>query len=123
MLEVPDIFAHADEQVYARVLHLVWKHKDEYANIIPLMAGFHQLRVFQKLLFKRHHCKGYRDWFVDAGIIAGGSTNQAIEGRHYFRSMRLHKEGFCALVQSRVEDLTCNYKSIDQELIEQLVTL
>ena len=37
--------------------------------------------------------------------------------------MHLHKEGFCALVQSRVEDLTCNYKSIDQELIEQLVTL
>ena len=47
MLEVPDIFAHADEQVYGRVLHLVWKHKDEYANIIPLMGGFHQLRVFQ----------------------------------------------------------------------------
>ena len=45
MLEVPDIFAHADEQVYARVLHLVWKHKDEYANIIPLMGGFHQLSV------------------------------------------------------------------------------
>ena len=37
--------------------------------------------------------------------------------------MRLHKEGFCALDHSRFEDLTCSYKSIDQELIEQLVTL
>ena len=26
-LEIPHIFAHADEQVYARILQLIWKHK------------------------------------------------------------------------------------------------
>jgi len=42
-------------------------------------------------------CLGFKDWFFDAGSIAAGSVDQAIEGRQYFRSMRLHKEGFDAL--------------------------
>ena len=27
-LEIPYSFVHADEQVYSRLLHLIWKHKD-----------------------------------------------------------------------------------------------
>ena len=42
-------------------------------SIIPLMGGFHQLRVFQKILFKRHSVIGYGDWFWDSGVIADGS--------------------------------------------------
>ena len=50
---------------------------------------------------------GFQDWFVDSGTFAAGSAgvSQAFEGRHYYRSMRLHKEGFDALVQSRAEDI------------------
>ena len=70
------------------------------------MGGFHQLRVMQRLLYKRYACRGLKDWFTDAGVIASGSVDQALEGRHYFRSMRLRKECFDALVQFRIEDLT-----------------
>ena len=105
LLETPRIFVHADEQVYARMLHLIWKHKDLFRNIIPIMGGFHQLRVFQKILYKRHTIIGYKDWFVDAGTIAQGSSSQLFEGSHYFRSMRIHKEAFDALVQHRVEHI------------------
>lgn len=69
------------------------------------MGGFHQLRVRQKLLFKRHSCRGYNQWCVDSGIIASGSADQAFEGRHYYRSMRVHKECFDALVQFKVEEI------------------
>ena len=50
---------------------------------------------------------GFQDWFVDSGTFAAGSAavGQAFEGRHYYRSMRLDKEGFDVLVQSRVEDI------------------
>eukprot|EP00794_Sanderia_malayensis_P009432 gene9432-biopygen7559 len=123
ILDVPNIFVHADEQVYARVLHLMWKHKEEYKNIIPILGGFHQLRVLQKIIYKRHSCMGYGDWFADAGSIASGSLSQAVEGRHYYRCMRLHKEGFDALIQNRVEDITSNYASMDKNLKEKLIEL
>ena len=62
------------------------------------MGGFHQIRVFEKVLFKRYNCLGFQDWFVYSGKIATGSASQAFKWRHYYRSMHLHKEGFDGLV-------------------------
>ena len=81
------IFCHADEQVYAKLLHIIWNHGDYYQKIIPLMGGFHQLMVMQKIIYKRHGCMGYKQWFSDAEIIAAGSLEIAIEGRQYYRCM------------------------------------
>ena len=69
------------------------------------MGGFHQMCVFQRVLFKRYNCLDLQDWFADSGTIAAGSVSQAFEGRYYYRSIRLHKEGFDALVQRTVEDI------------------
>ena len=45
-------FVHAHEQVYCPLLHLIWKDKDLYANVIPILGGFHQLRVIHKIIYK-----------------------------------------------------------------------
>ena len=59
ILEILCGFVYANEQVYSRLLHLIWKHKDLYANVIPLLGGgYHQLRVTQKILYKRNRCMG-----------------------------------------------------------------
>ena len=79
-LEIPFIYAHSDEAVYSKLFDIVWKNKGLYSQIILLMGGFHQLRVMQKLLYKRHHCKGYTNWCIDASTIAKGSAEQASEG-------------------------------------------
>ncbi|MAG85789.1 MAG: hypothetical protein CMB97_00010 [Flavobacteriaceae bacterium] len=105
-LEIPHIFVHSDEMVYSKLCDILWKNPQIYKAVILLMGGFHQLRVMQRLLYKRYSCRGLKDWFIDAGIIASGSIDQALEGRHYYRSMRLHKECFDALVQFRFECLT-----------------
>ena len=47
VLELLHIFAQAYEEVYARNLHIKWKHRDLYSRIIPITGGFHQMRVFQ----------------------------------------------------------------------------
>ena len=54
VLEIKEIFVHADEQVYARICQLIWKYKDKFKSVVPLMGGFHQLGVFQKILYKRY---------------------------------------------------------------------
>ena len=81
-LEFGHIFAHGDEQVYARLAHIILKGPKIYQFI--LMCGFQKLRVRQKTIHKRN---------------ATGTSDSAIEGRHYYQSMRIHKEMFCALVQ------------------------
>ena len=43
------------------------------------MGGFHQMQVFQRILFKRNNCLGLQDWFVDSGTIATGSTSQVFK--------------------------------------------
>ena len=118
-LDINRIFVHADEQVYARIVQLIWKFKDKFQNIIPLMGGFHQLRVFQRILFKRHAVVGYGDWYWDAEVIAEGSAPAAIEGRHYYRSMRVHKEGFDALTQHHIDERTNGYKDTNESFLER----
>ena len=59
----------------------------------------------------------YKDWFVGSEIIAPGSAEQGFEGRNYFQSMRLHKEDFAAIAQTKVELLTENFENIDPILL------
>ena len=116
-LEINHIFAHGDEQVYARLCHILWKDRELYQNIIVLMGGFHQLRVRQKTIYKRHAVKGLQQWCTDSGTVATGSSDAAIEGRHYYRCMRIHKEMFCALVQYRAEtEMGKSYENMDAGL-------
>ena len=89
-LELNHLFVHANEEVYARLTHIIWKHGDIYKKIFIIMGGFHQLRVRQKTLFKRHGYLGYKEWFVDAGIIAPGSVERAFSGYHYYRYIFFH---------------------------------
>ena len=55
-LDLEHIFTHADEQVYARLAHIIWKYPVRYKNFVILMAGFHELRVRQKTIHKRYAC-------------------------------------------------------------------
>lgn len=122
-LQLDHLFTHADEDVYARLVHIIWKHGNLYKKIITLMGGFHQLRVRQRLISKRHTVMGYKNWFVDAGVIAPGSVDAAFNGKHYYRCMRLLKEAFDALTQFRIETLTENYEKVDSDLIDALKNL
>ena len=122
-LGAKNVFVHADEEVYSRLVHIIWKHGDIYKKAIVIMGGFHQLRVKQKLIYKQHGCLGFKEWFVDAGIIAPGSVEKAFTGYHYYRCMRLLKESFDALIQIRVEQITDFYGNMDKNLLQYLKDL
>ena len=70
------------------------------------MGGFHQMQVFQRVLFKRYNFLGFQGLFVGSETIASGSVSQAFEGRHYYCSMSLYKVGVDVHVRKRVEDIT-----------------
>ena len=122
-LELSHIFVHADELVYSKLCNILWKNPELYKQVILLMGGFHQLRVMQKILHKRYNFRQMQQICVEADVIAKGSSDQAFEGRHCYRCLRVHKESFDALVQLRVESLTNNYKSISPDLLNCLKKL
>ena len=72
--------------------HIIWKHRDLYAKIVPIMGGFHHLRVFQRVLLKRYNYLGLQDWFVDLGTILAGSISLTFEGRNYYHLICLHEK-------------------------------
>lgn len=47
-------------------------------------SSLHKLGNFRKM----------KQWCVDAGTIAEGSSDQAFEGHHYYRCMRVPKQMF-----------------------------
>ena len=105
-LHIPFVFLHSDEDIYSKLGHIMWKNPGMYQHLIFLMGGFHQLRVRQKILFKRFLCRGFKEWCIDAKIIASRSADQVWERRHYYRSMRCHKECFDALTRVRSPQIT-----------------
>ena len=117
------MFVHSDELVYSKLCHILWKNPELYKQVILLMGGFHQLRVMQKILYKRYNCRQIQQICVEAEVIAKGSSDQAFEGRHYYRCLRVHKECFDALVQLRIERLTDNHRTTAPDLLVQLQTL
>ena len=84
------------------------------------MDGFHQMRFFQTVLFKRYNCLGLQDCFVDSEIIAAGLVSQTFEGRHYYCSIHLHQEGFDALVQKKAEGITSKFELIHPDVLSNL---
>ena len=102
-------------------LQLIWKHGKFDKKIIPLMGGFHQLLVLQKIIYRRHACIGYKKWFVDSKIMTSGSVDKTVEGRHYYRFMRVHKEAFDAIVQARIESITNSYSGINSALLNAVI--
>ena len=64
VLELPYIFVQAYKQVYGRILHIIWKHRDLFnrsTKIIPIIGGFYQMHVFQRVIFNRYNCLGLQD--------------------------------------------------------------
>ena len=55
------------------------KDKDPYANAIPILGGFHQLRVIQEILYKQHQCIRYKNWFVDSEVTAPESVDKLLK--------------------------------------------
>ena len=101
-LESDCIFLHVDEAVYCKMMMVKWLNQGQYDKIIPLFGGFHRLLVKLKFLHKKFGVLGLKEWWIDSEAIQPGSANKADEGRHYFRSVRIQKQSFEALIRYRI---------------------
>ena len=116
------VFLHSDEAVYSKIMMIKWAAEGKYDKIIALLGGFHTIIVKLKILHKKYRTLGMREWWVDSGAIVEDSSIKAADGRHYFRSMRYHKQSFEALLRYRIIKHT-DVEEYSDELKEALCNL
>ena len=122
-LHLTHIYVHADEDIYRNIVQLKWKYKDLYRNIVPLIGGFHELRVFQRLICKRFSCLSLQQLFLDAKAMPSGVVHKGFSAYHYYFCMDVVKVAFCAILQIRMETLTSSYSKLSPELLHSMRTL
>lgn len=96
-LHIPEIVCVFDQALYAKASEVVWNRPEEYENVILRMGTFHTICVMLSIVGKRFGDAGLRDVAVESDIVAEGSANSVLEGRHYNRGIRLHKIVYEAL--------------------------
>ena len=87
-----------DHPVYAVILELKGENPLLFQHIIPFMGPFHIHMSYMSTIYKRFKGSGLSDVLVAAGVIAGGSVDQALKGKHYKRGVRCLKLFYEALI-------------------------
>ena len=102
-LEIDYMFVHSDEAIHSKLSMIKWLYEGRYDKLLPLIGGFHTLLVYLKILHKKYGCTGIQEWWVGSRAIQLGSVAQAIEGRHYYRGIKLHKQSFNSLMRCKID--------------------
>ncbi|ESP01341.1 hypothetical protein LOTGIDRAFT_157520 [Lottia gigantea] len=96
-LQLKTITVVFDLTIYAKAQEIQWTN-DIFRNRLVIRLGeFHTCMSFLSIIGKRFQDAGLNDILVEAEIIASGSVNAVMEGKHYNRCMYAHKLMFEAL--------------------------
>ncbi len=94
-LQQEDIVVVFDQAIYAKAQEILWKSQAEnphlFRNIVVRLGAFHTVGVMLAVLGKRFGDAGLHDLLVEAEVVATGSVDAVLGGKHYNRAMRAHK--------------------------------
>lgn len=86
--KMPFAIIVGDHPVYVLMLELKSENSQMFSKILPFMAAFHIQMSFIYTIYKRFKGSGISDVLVAAGVIADGSVDQALRGKHFKRGVR-----------------------------------
>lgn len=98
-LQLPAIVCVFDQALYAKAAEIVWKHQSDFCSIVLRLGDFHTICNLLATIGKRFQDAGLHDLCVESGIIAEGSVQGVMEGKHYNRAIRLHKLVYEAILR------------------------
>ena len=85
---MPFIQLVGDQPVYVLIVQVKYEHPDQFSVILPTIRPFHINCSFIYAMDKRFRGSGLSDILVTDGVIAEGSVDHALRGKHYKRSIR-----------------------------------
>ena len=93
-----------DQALFAKAAEIVWKQKELFSNILLRMGAFHSLCNALSILGKRFRDAGLKNICIEAGILAEGSVNGVLDGKHCNHAVRVHKYIYEALMRLAWEE-------------------
>ena len=95
-----------DQALYAKAAEITWKHRELFSNILLRMGTFHTICNALAIIGKRFRDAGLKDICEEAGVVAEGSINGVLDGKHYNRAVRVQKYISEALMRLAWEEFT-----------------
>ena len=101
--KMPFAIIVGDHPVYALMLELKSENPQLFSDILPFMGPFHIQMSFINAIYKRFKGSGISDVLVAAGVVADGSVDQALRGKHFNRGVRCLRLFYETLVHHAVD--------------------
>ncbi|KAK1893417.1 Serine/threonine-protein kinase ATG1 [Dissostichus eleginoides] len=84
---MPFAFLVGDHPVYVLITLLKAENPSKFSAIVPFLGPFHTQCVMSAI-YKRYKGSELGEVLVAAGVIADGSVDRALKGKHYKRGLR-----------------------------------
>lgn len=100
---MPFAFLVGDHPVYVLIILLKAENPNKYHDILPFLGPFHTQCVMMSAIYKRYKGSELGYVLVAGGVIAEGSVNCALKGKHYKRGLRCLRLMYEALISQLVK--------------------
>ena len=103
------------------ITQLKAENPDKYSDIVPFLGPFHTQCVMMNAIYKCYNGSELGDVLVAGGVIAEGSVDRALKGKHYKRGLRCLRLMYEAFMSQLVQHgLTPNLADKTRDNLELL---
>lgn len=110
-----------DQAIYSKAQMIRWGNAQFMERLVIRLGAFHTAMSFLACLGKRFRDAGLQDILIESEIVATGSVNGVLTGKHYNRAVRSHKLMSDALQRMRLETYLHSLAEDDANKVEQLI--
>jgi len=100
---MPFAFLVGDHHVYVLITQLNAENPNKYRDIVPFLGPFHTQFVMMSAIYTRYKGSELGEVLVAGGVIAEGSVDRALQGKHYKRGLRCLRLMYEALISQLVK--------------------
>ena len=108
-----------DQAFYAKGMEIFWKNKAQFEGLVMMMGGFHLLMTIMAIIGARFGDAGLKDVAVQSEVVANGSIDSVLNGKHYNRAIRLHKIMYEATSQLLIQEFEHTLSENDMEIVRE----
>ena len=121
-LNLETIVVVFDQAIYSKAQIIRWSNAQFMKRLVVRLGAFHTAMSFLGCIGKRFRDAGLQDILIESEVVAIGSINGVISGKHYNRAVRAHKLMAEALHHMRLETYLQSVSDDDAQQTRQLVT-
>ena len=80
-----------DQAIHAQTIEISWKHQELFQDLVLRLGICHTIGMLLAVIGQRVGAAGLRDIIVKSKVIAEGSVEKILNGKHYNRAVRFQK--------------------------------